>query len=133
MRTQKINVDEAARMYSEGHTLLDVAKRFDCAMRSVSRTLARQGVERRPTGRPPKAPTTQLGKLLQPARIKTGLSQREAAGYIGASDTWVQMLEAGAMKTFSLLLASRLAALLDIPLQDIADAAERDAQQKEAS
>ncbi len=131
----KRNVAEA---YEGGRSTREIARAFGVGHSTVNRWCRQQGAHIRPSGSQPGRPKSTstarnaLGALLQTRRLEQGLTQQELGSLIGSTHSHIAHIESGT-RGLSLARANRISAALDIPIQDLADAAERDAQEKEAS
>ena len=124
----------AVAAYESGLTAEEVGAELLVAPCSVLVWCRARGVSTRSKGgarRSIPAPTN-LGRLLQSRRLELDLTLQDVKTLVRCSATHFNQVEIGG-KGLGLLLAGRIAVAFGIPLQDLADAAERDAQEKEAS
>ncbi|MFY7064588.1 helix-turn-helix domain-containing protein [Nocardiopsis changdeensis] len=61
-----------------------------------------------------------LGRKVAKHRRQRGLSQREFAGLVGRSETWVSQVERGVRKVDRMVVLEKLAEVLEIPVSELA-------------
>lgn len=61
-----------------------------------------------------------LGRKVAKHRRQRGLSQREFAGLVGRSETWVSQVERGVRKVDRMVVLEKLAEVLDVPVSELA-------------
>lgn len=128
-RPREIDRKRAIEIYNRTQSLRRTAEIVGCTHEAVRYLLVQEGVERRRLEARGE-PSTHLGRLIRTKRVAAGLSLRGLASMVRAPSTYPGVWESCGKRP-GLIYASRVAAALDIPLQDLADAAERDAAEKE--
>ena len=128
----------AVAAYESGLTTAEVAEKLFVHSTTVLIWCRASGVSVRPKGtrigtaKKCMGAVTHFGRLVQDRRLELGLCLRELGKSSRCSIAYLSSLE-NRPQFPGILKASRIAAALNIPLQDLADAAELDAKEKEGT